>query len=59
VGAINRPTHTRGKAQAAENARAFYGWTAELAALRDEIRANNRYMAELMRQRADLLRRLS
>lgn len=48
------PRTAEGKAQAAENARAFHGWTAESAAIRDEVRANNRYMSDLLRQQAEL-----
>ena len=47
------PRTAEGKAQAAENARAFHGWTPELQAMRDEVRAFTRYAADLLRQQAE------
>jgi hypothetical protein len=43
-----------GKAKAAANACAVHNWRAELAAMRDEIRAHTRYTADLLRQQAEL-----
>ena len=48
------PRTTEGKAQAAQNARAFHGWTPELAAMREEFRANTRHCADLLHQQAEL-----
>ncbi len=48
------PRTAEGKAQAAANARAFHGWTPELQAIRDEVRAHGRYVADLLRQQADM-----
>ena len=48
------PRTAEGKAQAAENARAFHGWTPELQAMREEVRAHTRYVADLLRQHAEV-----
>jgi hypothetical protein len=47
------PRTAEGKAQAAANARAFHGWTPELQAMRDELRAHTRYVADLLRQQSE------
>ena len=47
------PRTAEGKAQAAANARAFHGWTPELRAMREDIRAHGRYVADLLRQQAE------
>ncbi len=44
------PRTAEGKAQAAENARAFHGWTPELQAMRDEVQAQARRVADLLLQ---------
>lgn len=44
------PRTAEGKAQAATNARTFHGWTPELQAMRDEMRAYTQYVAELLSQ---------
>ena len=53
------PRTPEGKAQAAENARAFHGWTPVLLAERENICELHREMAELLKLQADLLGRLS
>lgn len=47
------PRTAEGKAQAATNARAFHGWTPELQAMRDDMRAHTRYVAKLLRQQEE------
>lgn len=47
------PRTAEGKAQAAENARAFHGWTPALQAMRDEVQAQALRVADLLRQQAE------
>jgi hypothetical protein len=53
------PRTAEGKAQAAVNARAFHGWTPELLAMRHEVRASTRHMADLLRQQKETLAELA
>jgi hypothetical protein len=48
------PRTPEGKAQAATNAQAFHGYTPELVALRAEVRANARLVAELLKDQAEV-----
>ena len=52
------PRTPEGREQAANNARAFHGWTPELRAERENLRAVKREMAELLMRQAELLRRV-
>lgn len=53
------PRTAEGKAQAAANARAFHGWTPELQAIRAEVRAHTRDLADLLRQQSEALAKLA
>lgn len=48
------PRSAEGRAQAARNAQRFHGWTPELLAMRDEVRAINRHAGELLREQAQV-----
>ena len=53
------PRTAEGKAQAAANARAFHGWTPELQAIREQVRANARHCADLLRQQKETMAELA
>jgi hypothetical protein len=52
------PRTPEGKARAAGNAERFHGWTPELKAERDNVRAFARHAAELLREHRELLRKV-